>query len=277
MKYPIRAGASERTINQLTAKYKEVFDQIVDEILLMESFSGKDRRQIEAEIEELLEDLGEDVFNFIEVEFPRYYVAGADNAVNQLIRNGFIVAVVSGLGRRHKQAISAIIDETKSLFEDSLAGVKRQFTSILGKASKEYITSLFTDDVDISDVKNIVKLELIEKGLGAFVDKGGRRWSLDRYTEMLIRTKTVETRNRGLINRMLENEYDLVEVSKHGGACELCIPWEGRILSLTGATKGYPTLADAESEGFFHPNCRHAINTLHKDLAIATDAYIGQD
>ena len=29
------------------------------------------------------------------------------------------------------------------------------------------------------------------------------------------------------INRVLENGYDLVQVSDHVGECELCRPWEG--------------------------------------------------
>jgi hypothetical protein len=125
----------------------------------------------------------------------------------------------------------------------------------------------------LREVKNMVKSVLSEYGLDSLIDKAGRSWSLDRYTEMLIRTKTVEARNRGLINRVLENGYDLVQVSDHMGECDLCRPWEGRILSLTGQTKGYPTLAEAESQGLFHPNCRHAINTLHRELAEKTKAY----
>ena len=36
--------------------------------------------------------------------------------------------------------------------------------------------------------------------------------------------------------------------------CELCSDWEGEVVSLDGATPGYPTLAEAEGAGLFHPN-----------------------
>jgi len=71
---------------------------------------------------------------------------------------------------------------------------------------------------------------------------------------------------------MVENDFDLVQVSAHGG-CDLCAPWEGAILSISGDTPGYPTVDEAEASGLFHPNCKHAINTLIPDLAAATDAY----
>lgn len=38
----------------------------------------------------------------------------------------------------------------------------------------------------------------------------------------------------------------------------MCAPWNGKVLSLTGQTPGYPTLEEAEGAGLFHPNCRHA-------------------
>ena len=124
----------------------------------------------------------------------------------------------------------------------------------------------------LREVRQTIKGVLQEQGLDSLVDKGGRSWSLDRYSEMLFRTKAVETRNRGLANRMAENDYDLVQVSSHG-APDVCGPWESKILSVTGNTPGYPTVADAEAGGLFHPNCKHAINVLIPSLSKLTRAY----
>jgi hypothetical protein len=86
----------------------------------------------------------------------------------------------------------------------------------------------------------------------------------------------VEARNRGLLNRVLENGFDLVQVSSHLTSCNQCAPWEGQILSMTGETAGYPTVAEAEAGGLFHPNCRHAINTINPSLANKTKSYSGE-
>jgi len=69
----------------------------------------------------------------------------------------------------------------------------------------------------------------------------------------------------GTANRLVEQGHDLVKVSTHRGACELCQPWQGKILSITGKTEGYPTLEEAKAEGLFHVNCRHAYG-LYIDL-----------
>ena len=85
------------------------------------------------------------------------------------------------------------------------------------------------------------------------------------YTEMVARTTTMECHLQGTANRLAEQGHDLVKVSSHRGACPLCIPWQGEILSITGKTEGYPTLEEAKTAGLFHPRCRHAYG-LHIDL-----------
>jgi len=75
----------------------------------------------------------------------------------------------------------------------------------------------------------------------------------------------------GTANRLVEQGHDLIKVSTHRGACELCQPWQGKILSITGKTKGYPTLEEAKAAKLFHPRCRHAYS-----LSIDLDAEIAK-
>jgi hypothetical protein len=82
------------------------------------------------------------------------------------------------------------------------------------------------------------------------------------YAEMVARTSTMEAHLQGTTNRLLEHGHDLVKVSKHANPCKKCVPWEGKVLSITGKTSGYKTLDEARESGLFHPNCRHAYS-LH--------------
>lgn len=66
-------------------------------------------------------------------------------------------------------------------------------------------------------------------------------------------------------NRIKSQGHDLVKVSTHLGACSKCAPFQGKILSITGKTKGYPTLQEALNHGLFHVGCRHAMG-LYIDL-----------
>ena len=57
--------------------------------------------------------------------------------------------------------------------------------------------------------------------------------------------------------------------------------WEGRIVSLTGATDGFPTMEEAKADGLFHPNCTHRIEYLDEDETAAAlterDKRLGRD
>lgn len=46
-----------------------------------------------------------------------------------------------------------------------------------------------------------------------------------------------------------------------------CRPYENEVLSLTGRTRGYTTLAEAKANGLQHVNCRHAISPYTEGLA----------
>ena len=64
----------------------------------------------------------------------------------------------------------------------------------------------------------------------------------------------------------------LVQVTIHGGACELCKKWEGKVLiddifsNGTPKDGNYPLLSQAVEEGFLHNGCRHGMTTYFPEL-----------
>jgi hypothetical protein len=77
---------------------------------------------------------------------------------------------------------------------------------------------------------------------------------------MAVQTAATHAAVQGHSDQLLSHGIDLVMVSGHSACCELCAEWEGKILSLTGRTPGYSTLADAMDAGLFHPHCTHTIS-----------------
>lgn len=276
----VEVPIDEAKIARLTGIFQTAYKNIVDEIKSATDFGVANRKAILSQINIILTDLGVDVDTFIRKELPEYYKSGATDAIEQLQDMGADIATDIGFNRVHKEAIEALIDETAKAFGESMSGVNRSAQLLLGKMSREMLTQKIAEGViggkAMREVKQSISGYLEQQGLDALVDKAGHSWSLDRYAEMLFRTKVVEARNRGLVNRMAENGYDLVQVSYHIGSCPICAPWQGRILSIRGETPGYPTVALAEAGGLFHPNCRHAINTVIPELASATKAYNSQ-
>jgi hypothetical protein len=85
----------------------------------------------------------------------------------------------------------------------------------------------------------------------------GRYWRPDAYAEMLGRTAMATTRRVSFRERYLQNGIDVVRIVPNGTVHALCKRWEGKLLSLTGATPGLPTVDQARADGMFHPNCAH--------------------
>jgi len=271
--YPKSINIDEQQLARLTKTYEQAYKDIYSTIAGATKFNQIRRKQILGNIQAILTNLGSNTKGFIEKTIPAYYKEGADISIKQLISIKAPIDIKTGFNKIHKEAIAALVDDTAKAFAGSISGVNRSAQALMSQVTKETLTQqLATGQISGEATKTIQKSligTLQQEGLDALIDKGGHKWTLDRYTEMLIRTKAVEARNTGLTNRLVENGYDLVQVSSHG-AIDECADWEGEILSLTGETSGYDTVADAEEGGLFHPNCRHAINALTLDLARET-------
>lgn len=106
-----------------------------------------------------------------------------------------------------------------------------------------------------------------DRGVTGFVDKSGRRWRIDSYAEMVMRTARMRAGNEGRISGYTAAGVELVRVSTHPDCAPQCAPYQGRILALSGpsgtrvidghAVHVVATLGEAIARGYHHPNCRH--------------------
>lgn len=276
--YPTEVDIKQSSEEKLSKIFKNAYKTIVSEINDTSNFGLVYRQNLLSQIESILSAAGVDVQQFLEDELPGYYAIGADFAVKQLRNVGADINVATGFSLIHQEAIRYLVDDTtRSMFE-ALSGVKRSAEFLINSVARDEITQSIATSVISGEARRDAAIRikgiLADRGLPALKDRAGRSWSLDRYSSTVYRTKVVQSRNYGFANRLVENGYDLVQVSTHAGSCELCRPWEGKILSITGRTEGYPSLAEAEASGLFHNNCRHAINLMTPSLAKRTQAYV---
>ncbi len=118
---------------------------------------------------------------------------------------------------------------------------------------------------------------LTGQGVRGFTDKAGRNWDAASYVEMATRTGAGRAAVEGHVEQLQANGVDLVMVSDSPRECDLCRPWEGKILTTNSATEATVTLesvttgesvdvdvagtlAQARNAGFQHPNCRHSVS-----------------
>lgn len=97
------------------------------------------------------------------------------------------------------------------------------------------------------------------QGITGFVDKLGRQWQMDTYAEMATRTVAARAALQGHLDRQLELGNDLTKVSYVGATCPICMPWQGKVLSISGSDPEYASLQSAKEAGLFHPNCKHTV------------------
>lgn len=111
--------------------------------------------------------------------------------------------------------------------------------------------------------------ELRNKGITAFVDKAGRKWTLSDYCNMCARTTARQAEVAAVLTA---DDHDLWQIVKIGSTCPVCAPLEGRVYSKSGTNPDYPPLSLAfgkvDPDGpeslentylNIHPNCLHSI------------------
>lgn len=147
------------------------------------------------------------------------------------------------------------------------------YSTIVGRASSVVATGSIT-------YREAVKRELAQfadRGISSFIDKAGRTWDMETYAEMATLTAIERATRTGYTDTMREFGYDLAIISDHYGACPLCEAWQGMVISISGNTPGYHTLADAEAAGVFHPRCLHDISVYHEPAGALPLSFAGPE
>jgi hypothetical protein len=202
------------------------------------------------------------------------YIAGFNTADAQLAGMGFstranlmdfkTLEAVPEFGQ-HKQAVNQLMRDAYLDFGNGINGVVKNAEQRLNDAVRQQIRVGIAEGRELGSsipkIADNVKASLSNQGFTALVDRGGSKWSLESYSEMLTRTHVIKSNNEAQMNRYLDYGVTTVEVSSHGATDSLCAPEEGEVYSLTASGK-YPFLNQPPP---FHPNC------FDKETEIYTD------
>ena len=161
----------------------------------------------------------------------------------------------------HQQAVKVLAENAYGRFEIVDQVIGRRVNDVYRSIALENVTGQVVGYQTWQQTAKRIRADMAEKGITGFVDAAGKRWNMESYAEMLARTVPRAAMIEGTKNRLLEHGHDLAEIIGGVGenTCETCEAWDGRIVSLTGKTSGYPTLDEARDAGVFHPMCSHGI------------------
>lgn len=177
----------------------------------------------------------------------------------------------SFFGLNHRK-LDALIKSTKEDMSDvkyaTLRMANDQYRQIIYKAQVYANTGAGT----VKQAIDMATKDFLSRGFNCIEYKDGRRVNIADYCDMAIRTanKRANLMGEGEMRKKLGNP--LVYISKHGGACDKCTPWEGRIYiddvwSGGKAEDGpYPLLSTAIKGGLFHARCEHGASTYYEGI-----------
>lgn len=135
----------------------------------------------------------------------------------------------------------------------------------------EVAAAPLTSDADRLRLAQRLLDDAAKRGLTGFTTAGNppRQWRIESYIEMATRTAAAQTAIDAHCALLAEHGYDLVRVSVHENCSPLCAPFQGHLLSVTGATTSEgpepwrsrvkASLVEARNRGFNHPNCKHYV------------------
>jgi len=253
----------ERLVKFYEQAEREILVQINKTLLAGKKDELEYLKQMRQNIDAILQQLREGSKEWCMQAIPYMYSEGMKNADAMLKDIG--ATIQAGFGAIHQQAAQVLAENALQRFEDVVQVIGRQVNDIYRELALENVRGAVVGYDTWKQTARRFREQLAERGVTGFKDRSGRMWNMRTYTEMVARTTTMQAHLEGTANRLVEHGYDLVKVSTHRGACELCQPWQGKILSITGKTPGYPTLEEAKAAGMFHPRCRHAYG-LYIDL-----------
>jgi len=254
-------------VKKLIGYYKGASKKIISELSSATDFGRLSRIATLRKIDKILRKLDKQTQQWLEKELTKYYKENASIATKLADEVG--LEVLDRFTTIDNEAIKSIVDGSLQYYREASSGVKREAMRMLDVAAREQIKTIIAEGKISGDDRAAITGRIAEKlkeNFTTLIDKSGRRWDIETYAELLTRTSAVRAANEGIQNRLLQSGYDLVQVSQHMGACELCTPWEGKILSINGKHPNYPSVAEAEMAGLFHPNCRHRLLPYHEKL-----------
>lgn len=256
---------SEAEATRLVQFYETAEREILDRLnrALLRGNKTEYLTMMKENIEAILNQLRAGNRTWCTEAIPRVYSQGLFSA-DAMLKDAD-VSMKAGFGAIHQQAAQVLAENTFESLDRVAQLIGRRTEGIYRDLALENIRGSVAGYDTWKQVAKNYREQLAERGVTGFQDAAGRNRSMRSYAEMVARTSTMEAHLQGTANRLLEQGHDLVKVSTHSGACELCQPWQGEVLSLTGKTPGYPTIQEARAAGLFHPNCLHAYG-LHIDL-----------
>jgi Phage minor capsid protein 2 len=268
-----------KVVDNLSDIYKSAEEKILKAMKGKDLFQQAEKQKMLNQIRSILQSTYEPTAKWIDTNTAKEYQSGID----EVDRAFEAVDIKASFNLISPEALKYLVSTNTDIGE----GVKSQVKSLLGNsyANIEKLTNQVSQQIRSELLKEIgvgqvigtarykiadeLYFVLARKGITGFTstNKNGTdvNYSLESYVHRLTQSALINSRAAAVVSRSLDRNHDLVQVSNHLKPSPMCESHQGQIVSLTGQTKGYPTLdsitckSDFKKGGIFHPYCRHSL------------------
>lgn len=223
---------------------------------------SKALKGVDKDINKMLTDISLKTAANLEPGYAEMVKDGILKGATPIEKSASIQQIVKEVQKQVKQSLNltntTMLSKAKSGYVNLVNATSSKAIEILNKSTLEVITGAESRQTALcSTIK-----EFNDNGIAGFVDKLGRNWTPEAYTNMVLRTSVSNTANGVQLARADDYEIDYVEVSSHSGARPKCAKDQGKVFCKSGKDKKYPawsTSSYGKSDGLLGINCGHSI------------------
>lgn len=226
--------------------------------------------------QEIFKNYNQDIKYATKIQMKKQFREGASRTNKQAIKAGVIKKEDSQLSGSffglNDRKIKALMKSTTKDINDvkyaTLRMANDQYRQIIYKAEVYANTGAKT----VQQAIDMATKDFLAKGFNCIEYSNGSRHNIADYCDMAIRTANKRANLMGEGEMMKELGITTCYVSKHGGACDKCSTWQGRVYIddvWAGGKKEdgkYPLLSTAIEGGLWHPRCRHRRSIYYEGI-----------
>ncbi len=269
-------------IDSLAALYRDAAGDML-EVLSDASAVMLSRQRALAHLRQyqvILADLRQEAAAWIEMNISGAYGIGlrfADLGIRNIRRAGLNLRRLERevFSQVHREAVAAIVEEMLRTTDYAIAQIGRRVDDLFRRVGMEEVAKGVVEGKARVEVSRQIRERLLREGRPVFLDRKGRAWDLDHYSEMVARTTTREAMTQGTLSRLREHGIQLAQVSAHR-ATDFCVYYENAIVSIGPEPHPvYPPLSAINGGPPFHPRCVHVLTPFVEQLATEEEKKFG--
>lgn len=173
----------------------------------------------ESEIKNMFENAAKDIVKDIDDVMP-YATRPMPNNLDEVMRGYF---------NQSWSDIDNLVNQTLITTVYGMGTAALAYQGVLNRTTASFNSGIYTFEQSLEKAVN----ELAQKGINStFVDRGGNRWSLERYVRTVLKSTLGNTYNEVRKERMSEYGVHTVVVTSHAGARDACSIIQGQVVDL---------------------------------------------